>query len=851
MSPEAADLSNCDREPIHIPGCIQPHGCLLACDTTATTVLRHSANAAEMLGHVEETPGGLLGAEVLSVIGERALHDLRNAITTAPEGGAPASVLGLTIGNGRRFDVAVHRIEGGAIIEFEPVGVGPDPLQRARALIGRISSIDDIDRLVARAARLAHGVLGYDRVMIYRFERDGAGKVVSEVRRPDLESFLGQYFPASDIPIQARALYLRNTIRIISDVRGERVPIVPELDDAGRPLDLSMAHLRSVSPVHCEYLQNMGVAASMSISVVVDGALWGLIACHHYTPRLLTMAERTAAELFGQFFSLRLHALKQKRSLATATEARRSLDRFLRLASHAGDVETLLRDNLGDFAGLLPCDGVGLWIDGAWSGHGVTPPEAAVPALVAFVSGRAGGRIWSTDALSRQFAGAEAYHADASGLLAVPLSQLPRDYLFFFRRELVQTLNWGGNPDKTYTTGPLGDRLTPRKSFAIWKEIVERQAQPWTESDLEIAEATRAATVEIVLRHNELMAEERGQASVRQRMLNEELNHRVKNILSVIRSLISNPAPAGGTIDDYVVSLQGRVQALAYAHDQVARGDGGGLLADLLAAELGPYRQQGAAVTLAGPGVWLDARAFSVMALILHELATNAAKYGALSRTAGRLAVSWAFSEADDVALTWEESGGPPVAPPTRTGFGSALIARSIPFDLGGEAAVDYRPEGLRARFRLPATHVSGAEGAAETPAVADAPAVVPIEVLPPGLDVLLVEDQMLIAIDAEAMLAGAGVASVTTAASVAEARERLRQHLPGVAVLDVNLGHGTSMPVAEELRRRGVPFVFATGYGEGTALPGDFRAVPVVRKPYSAAALVDAIARAVAAGAG
>lgn len=850
MAPEPSDLSNCDREPIHVPGSIQPHGCLLACDAAATEVRRHSANAAEMLGYDAARNGPIAGAELVDLLGRKALHDLRNAITTAPAGGQPAALLGLALGNGRTFDVAVHRGEDGAIIEFEPANNGPEPLQRARALIGRISAISDVDTLISRAARLAHGVLGYDRVMIYRFERDGAGKVVSEVKRPDLESFLGQYFPASDIPQQARALYLRNTLRIIGDARGERVPIVPELDADGRPLDLSLAHLRSVSPIHCEYLQNMGVAASMSISVVNDGALWGLIACHHYSPRVLSMAERTAAELFGQFFSLRLHALKQRRSVETAAEARRALDRFLRLASHAGDIEAMLHDNLPDFARLLPCDGVGLWTGGVWSGHGVTPPAEAIPALAAFVSDASRGRTWSTEALSRDYPPAEAYHGDTSGVLAVPLSQLPRDYLFYFRRELIQTINWGGNPDKTYATGPLGDRLTPRKSFAIWRQTVERQAQPWTEAELEIAEATRAAAVEIVLRHNELLAEERGRASVRQRMLNEELNHRVKNILAVIRSLIANPTLSAQSIEEYVTSLQGRVQALAYAHDQVARGDGGGLLADLLGAELGPYREHGASVTTAGPGVWLDSRAFSVMALILHELATNAAKYGALSQASGHLSVTWEFAASGDVLLGWDERGGPPVAHPRRTGFGSALIARSVPFDLGGEASVDYRPEGVLARFRLPAAHVTGTTAAAAQDRPASLPAALAagVPTLPPDLEILLVEDQMLIAMDAEAMLSEAGAARVTTVSSVADAHDRLRRGVPGVAVLDVNLGNGTSAPVAEELARRGVPFVFATGYGEAAELPGGFRAVPVVRKPYSGAALVDAITRAVGA---
>ena len=144
-------------------------------------------------------------------------------------------------------------------------------------MIGRIRDIKYVDQLINRAGRLLHGILGYDQVMVYRFEVDGSGKVVSEVKRHGLESFLGQYFPASDIPQQARALYLRSTIRVISDASGGRVPIFPEIDDLGEPLDSSVAHLRSISPVHCEYLRNMGVAASMSISVIVDGRLWGLM----------------------------------------------------------------------------------------------------------------------------------------------------------------------------------------------------------------------------------------------------------------------------------------------------------------------------------------------------------------------------------------------------------------------------------------------------------------------------------------------------------------------------------------------------------------------------------------------
>ncbi|MGE0664915.1 MAG: HWE histidine kinase domain-containing protein [Sphingomonadales bacterium] len=839
MNNPSVDLSNCDREPIHIPGSIQPHGCLLACDTVAGIVLRHSANAQAMLG----TDGEINGRQLEALLGAEAAHSVRNALTRSGDGARASLLFGLALPSGRVFDVAVHRHRSTAIVEFEPVGAeSGQPLELARAMIGRITAIDGVERLVRETSRLVQAMLGYDRVMVYQFGHDGAGKVVSEARRGDLERFLGQYFPASDIPQQARALYLRNTIRIISDADFERIPIIPELDASGEPLDLSFAHLRSVSPIHCEYLRNMGVGASMSISIIQGGALWGLIACHHYGPRTLSMAQRVAAEMFGEFFSLHLDALRQKQKLEAANRARRSLDRFLRLAARAPDIDEALRGNLDEFAGLIPNDGMGIWLHGRWTGQGSAPPDADIPALARCAAAMSEGRVWATHQLSNHLPDAADYAGDASGMLAVPLSQRPRDYLLFFRKELVRALEWAGNPEKSYETGPLGDRLTPRKSFDIWKETVHRQSDPWADEDREIAEATRAALVEVVLHHSELMADERARAEVRQRMLNEELNHRVKNILAVIRSLVNHPGREDQTLAGYVESLRGRIQALAFAHDQVVRGEGGGALAELVAAELSPYRDPGVDILAEGQPLWLDAQAFSVMALVLHELSTNAAKYGALSTAGGSLSVGWTIEDGDCV-IDWRESGGPPVSPPSRQGFGSVLIDRSIPFDLGGESDVRYLPEGLSARFRIPGRHISVRK--AETPgrrrqeltatgAGADLG----------GARVLVVEDQMLIAMDLESILLAQGAGEVVATSSAADALVRLQGFVPDAAVLDVNLGTGTSEPVADELVRRGIPFAFATGYGDRTIIPERFAAIPVVRKPYEAASIIGQVSR-------
>ncbi len=839
----SVDLTNCDREPIHIPGSIQPHGCLIACDAIADTVLRHSRNAGEMLGVDETINGKSLG----DILGAEATHAVRNALNRTNDPSRPAVLFDTMLQNGRRFDIAVHRHDGACILEFEPKLSDPTkPLELARELIGRISSIESIDGIVKHVARLLQALLGYDRVMIYSFMHDGSGQVISEAKREGLESFLGQYFPASDIPQQARKLYLQNTIRVIADVNFEPVPVNPVFDAADKPLDLSFAHLRSVSPIHCEYLRNMGVAASMSISIIVDDELWGLIACHHYSPRILTMAQRIAAEMFGDFFSLRLSALKQTNMLEAATVARKSLDRFLRLAVRAQDIDGVIRDSIDDFARLIPCDGAGIWLNGNWTSQGYAPSEKHVPTIVEFAKKVSEAAVWDTNQISNDIAEALDYAADVSGVLIVPLSQRPRDYLFFFRREMVRTLNWAGNPQKTYATGPLGDRLTPRTSFDIWKQTVHRQSLPWTDEELEIAEATRTALAEVVLHHNELLVDERAKSDVRQRMLNQELNHRVKNILAVINSVIAQPSDDAQNVNYYISALRGRVQALATAHDQIIRGDGGGALTQLVRTELTPFRSLDTTFDVSGPDILLDARSFSVMALVLHELLTNAVKYGSLSTSAGTLRIHWKMDTSGNCIIDWKESGGPEARPPKRRGFGTVLVERSIPYDLGGESNVDYSPDGVSARLLIPARFVTLGK---DTGAADFSEAVNPEDAEASDGDisavrVLIVEDQMLIAMDIEQILRDAGASDFVTSATVSDAMEKIARFTPTVAVLDVNLGTETSEPVARELARLGIPFAFTTGYGETVAVVRQFPEAPVLQKPYDASSIVRTINR-------
>lgn len=830
------DLTNCDKEPIHTPGSIQAHGCLLACSADGGRVLRCSENAEKVLG-LSASP---LDKPLAQSFDGDLVHEILNAMAKSTDPRRPGLLRSVAVRDDARFDIAVHRFNGAMIVEFEPAGASAnaDPLELVRALIAKTQLLTDHSGLNASLPRFLQALLGYDRVMIYEFAADGSGKVVGEARKPDLEPFLGQHFPAADIPKQARALYLKNTLRVITDAKGPASAIVPALDASGEPLDLSFAHLRSVSPIHLEYLRNMGVGASMSISIIVGGELWGLVACHHYAPKILTMTQRVGAELYGDFLSLHLTSMHHRRRAEATLRTRSALDRLLTEMSFHQDVGFFLRDSLSEFAKLVACDGVGLWLNGVWSSHGSAPPPEAAPRLARVAAQGDGRAVMATHAISERWPEAESFAAAGAGMMAVPLSVAPRDYLFFFRKEKVQTLDWAGDPNKSYSTGPNGDRLTPRQSFAVWKQIVEGQSDSWTEDERIVGDALLVGLREVILRNVELLTAERKKAELRLRVLNDELNHRVKNILALIKSLVSHPVGPGEDLGSYVAGLKGRILALSHAHDQVVRSDGGGSLHQLLRAELSPY--PGDQIELKGDDVGLDSRSYSVMALVLHELATNAAKYGALSVEHGRLSITTGLDAQGDCAIHWLERGGPAVKPPQRQGFGSVLLDRSVPFDLQGTSEIRYAPEGVEVRFALPAKFLNAVQPRRLTATTID-PGPASAEGLQ-STSILLLEDQLVIALDAEDMLKSLGVAKVTTVATAEDALKEIAAGAHDLAVLDFNLGSGSSLAVAQELSQRGVPFVFATGYSDSIMIPDNLTGVPVVRKPYSAEALKSAL---------
>ena len=843
---EPVDLTNCDREPIHILGAIQPIGFLLAL-TADWMVARASENLSDYLGI---TPADAIGHPLSELFASAVIHDLRNRTTLLRGPDSIERLFGAELVEGRgRFDVAIHLSRGEVIIEAEPSsGDVGDVTGTVRSMIARLDQCADLTTFFKEGARQVRALIGFDRVMVYRFAADGSGEVVAEAAKSGIGRFLGLHYPATDIPQQARILYTRNLLRVIADVHATPVPITPQLDQAGEPLDLSLSLLRSVSPIHIEYLKNMGVGASLSISIIVEGKLWGLFACHHYSPRCPTFERRSVTELFAQMFSMRLESRERQQTVEFERRARDISDQLL--GAVASD-ETLLRDPdwLADIlTHAIPADGVGVWLAGNYAFSGVTPPTDDFRRIVRVLNATAAGKVFATDHIGGLVPDADKFADTTAGMLAIPISRSPRDYVVLFRSEMIRSVRWAGDPHKPVTYGPNGPRLTPRESFAEWKELVRGRSAPFTASEMRVAETLRATLIEVVLRLADEASAERQQASARQELLIAELNHRVRNILGLIRGLIRQAQPSEEAVKDFVQVVDGRIHALARAHNQITEDHWGPApLQALIDAESAAFVEEGDRILSDGDAVMLNPQAYSTMALVIHELVTNSTKYGSLSVPGGTVKLSWGLSGKGDLDIRWRDQGGPEVQPPSRKGFGTTIIERSVPYDLGGSAEIRYTRTGFEADFCIPARHVSPPRTNGPTqirfPRTAHGHREEPPADLLAGHHVLLVEDSLIIALDAEDIATRLGADDVTTAASVDAALDLIATAPPSVAILDVNLGNATSFPVADELLARSVPFMFATGYGEQAQFPDKHRGRPVLQKPYT----IENVARALA----
>jgi light-regulated signal transduction histidine kinase (bacteriophytochrome) len=509
-SQDTPDLTTCEQEPIRIPGAVQPHGVLVAAREADLTIMAVSANLGEICGIAAAAAAGTPLAALLDATSMVQLAALLGRLDPAASAILPIRLADAAYG--QVHEALVHRHDGLVIIEIGFPVTEPAPAQvpgglvpTLSAAIERLQAAGNPDDLWTQAVREVRTLTGFDRVKLHRFQPDWSGEVVAEDRADHMPGFLGLNFPASDIPSQARDLYVANPTRIIPDVGYAPVPLLVALERGGVPIDLSHAQLRSVSPVHVEYLRNMGVGASMSISVVRGGKLWGLIACHHRGPLQVGNEVRQACRLLAQVLTWQL-AGAEEASVARHSAAVRALQaRVLEDTARGRDHREAILRHAKDLLGLMDASGFALVTPEAVTLVGTTPVEEAVRDLTTWLTGRDKAMVsFETDRLGQLYPPARSFADIASGLLAVPLSRPPRQMMLWFRPEVAQIVTWGGDPRKPVELSPHGpDRLTPRRSFAAWREVVSGRSRIWQPHELVAAGELRDLVLDVLVRRAE------------------------------------------------------------------------------------------------------------------------------------------------------------------------------------------------------------------------------------------------------------------------------------------------------------------------------------------------------------
>ena len=511
-----ADLTNCERELIHLTGSVQPHGMLLVVQEDGLVIRQASATVASLAG---VAPADLFGRPLAALGG-----DLASRVRQCSAGAdleEPVALRAWTRDQTARGDRniewegALHRVGQGAhsgmlVVELEPVAdaamaaqtvdLGQGLLMQLVAeAVQRFSGAASLGVLADAAAKSYRDLTGYDRVMIYKFDADGHGKIIAEARDPRLESLLGHHYPASDIPQRARELYLRNRVRVLVDVNYTPSPLQAG-PEAGHPdeLDLSMAYLRSMSPLHLQYLKNMGVTATLVVSLVREGRLWGLVAAHHYSPRNLRYAVRAACDLLAEVMSTRIATIENYAHAQVAMLVRRLEQRLVEATATEGDWRLALLRNPRTLLQPLEATGAALFTEGEILTSGEVPSTPELRALIDWVDAQTTDGMFSCSSVGKANPALDSLTPTGSGVLAAKLSASQPDYLIWFRKEQLLTVTWAGDPTKPMVgNDPL--ELSPRRSFAAWSEIVRGTALPWTSADLALGRAIGAALVDIIV----------------------------------------------------------------------------------------------------------------------------------------------------------------------------------------------------------------------------------------------------------------------------------------------------------------------------------------------------------------
>ncbi|MEA5568158.1 ATP-binding protein [Anabaena sp. UHCC 0399] len=519
------DLSNCNKEPIHIPGSIQPHGVILALHSAELTILQVSDNTFSFFGiH----PENLINQNLDILLGKEQINLLKDCLknTDLPIVNPIEFCIKLH-DRSINFDGIIHRSNGFIILELEPILSEKNHaffnfyhlVKLAMLKLQAATNVSELSQILAKEVKR---ITGFDRVMVYRFDKNWNGTVIAEEKPEYLTSYLGLCYPASDIPQQARKLYTENWLRLIPNVNYQAATIIPTNNPVNnQPLNLSSSVLRSVSPLHIEYMQNMGVTASMSISIIKNKQLWGLISCHHQSPKYVPYEIRSACEFLGQMTSLEMSVKEDSENTESKIKVKSVHGKLIEYMSLDNNFIDALIKHQPNILHLVNAAGAAVCFNDQYHIIGKTPTTQDIHNLVNWISQNLHEEIFYTDSLAKIYPEAEKLRNVASGLMILSISKSQKNYILWFRPEVVQTVNWGGNPHKPVEVVANGSvRLSPRKSFDLWKETVLLQSLPWKSYEVNAAIELRSAIISVVLRK----ADELAQLNIELERSNKELD---------------------------------------------------------------------------------------------------------------------------------------------------------------------------------------------------------------------------------------------------------------------------------------------------------------------------------------
>lgn len=520
---QQVDLNNCDKEPIHIPGTIQPHGMLLSFDQNGV-INRASANT---MNFFNISPEALLGKDITTIVAPDQLQKLKEKAT--PELAVyrePMAIMEKSANGHSQFDFHLHQAGADSILEIEPCYQTPSSFQsfyiKVRQATVAILNAETPQEVAVALSEQVQALSDFDRVDIYKFDPDWHGQVIAETKKPGVTSFLGQHFPSTDIPKQARELYKRNFSRLIKDVNDIQAPLLA-LPGCTAPLDMSFSVLRSVSPIHLEYLRNMQVGASMSISIMRRGELWGLVACHNTEAKFVDFHIRTVCESLAQIASSRIFDLEESERYQNKLMARKTTQTLI---NHAADEKSFAEGLVSQhrsLLGLLNSSGAVVSIAGEIHTAGVVPDQLMVKRIIDWLE-RGQESVFACHDLPGRM-GIESDHCqDMAGILAVKILKSKSDWIIWFRPEYLQTLKWAGNPNKSLETAESSSMLTPRNSFEVYSQLVRCHSLQWQEWEIEAARDLRSSIADFVY----LLEKVRAETQVKE--LNMALELKIKEV---------------------------------------------------------------------------------------------------------------------------------------------------------------------------------------------------------------------------------------------------------------------------------------------------------------------------------